>query len=170
MCGRVFARFVWQTLTVLCRMGTTFPESQVPTLGMFYNGRTSRVDVAISNKEKLPMTVNYIGGQFQDLTTFKPVVNVLNPPTPQIAAPLKSPLPPDPTSPPFTSAGTSAWVFACANVSVVNRKTIQLNRRPRRKRNLPLQCPNLLPWPPRPSSQYRSTIYDGRPNFSVDCA
>jgi hypothetical protein len=62
---------------------TTFPESQNPKVGMFYNGRTSRVDIAISNAEKEPIIVHFIGGQFQDLATLKPVFNVLRhlPPT-----------------------------------------------------------------------------------------
>jgi len=55
---------------------TTFPESQNPKLGMFYNGRTSRVDVAISNGEKEPIKIHFIGGQFQDVATLKPVFNI----------------------------------------------------------------------------------------------
>ena len=43
---------------------------------MFYNGRTSRVDVAISNKESKPIMVQFIGGAFQDTATLKPVHNV----------------------------------------------------------------------------------------------
>ena len=43
---------------------------------MFYNGRVSRVDVSIGNKEPDPITVQVIGGAFQDLATLKPVHNV----------------------------------------------------------------------------------------------
>ena len=59
-----------------CSVRTTFPESQVNTLGMFYNGRTSRVDVSIHNNETEPITVHFIGGAFQDLATLKPIHNV----------------------------------------------------------------------------------------------
>lgn len=69
---------------------TTFPESQNPKLGMFYNGRTSRVDIAISNGEKEPIIVHFIGGQFQDVATLKPVFNV------------PSAIPPSPPSPNHT--------------------------------------------------------------------
>jgi hypothetical protein len=58
------------------RVRTTFPESQVNTLGMFYNGRTSRVDVSILNNETEPITVHFIGGAFQDIATLKPIQNV----------------------------------------------------------------------------------------------
>jgi hypothetical protein len=43
---------------------------------MFYNGRVSRVDVAIANNEPDPITVHVIGGAFQDIATLKPVSNV----------------------------------------------------------------------------------------------
>ena len=58
------------------RMVTTFPDSQVPQLGMFFNGRTSRVDVAIHNKESNPITIHLIGGHFSTLDTMKPLHNV----------------------------------------------------------------------------------------------
>ena len=47
------------------------------TVGMFYNGRTSRVDVAFSNKESKPIMIQFIGGAFQDIATLNPVHNVL---------------------------------------------------------------------------------------------
>ena len=62
------------------RVRTTFPESQVNTLGMFYNGRTSRVDVSILNNETEPITVHFIGGAFQDIATLKPIQNVTSRP------------------------------------------------------------------------------------------
>ena len=43
---------------------------------MFYNGRTSRVDVSIHNNETEPITVHFIGGAFQDIATLKPIYNV----------------------------------------------------------------------------------------------
>ena len=58
------------------RVRTTFPDSPVQALGMFYNGRVSRVDVAIVNKEPDPITVQLIGGAFQDIATLKPIQNV----------------------------------------------------------------------------------------------
>ena len=58
------------------RIRTTFPDSTTNIVGMFYNGRTSRVDVAISNKESKPIMVHFIGGAFQDVATLKPVHNV----------------------------------------------------------------------------------------------
>jgi hypothetical protein len=45
---------------------------------MFYNGRTSRVDVSIINKESIPIMVNLIGGQFQDIASLKIIQNVLS--------------------------------------------------------------------------------------------
>jgi hypothetical protein len=59
-----------------CSVKTTFPDSAVNTVGMFFNGRTSRVDVSIHNMEPQKITVNFIGGYFQDIATLKPVVNV----------------------------------------------------------------------------------------------
>lgn len=59
-----------------CSVRTTFPDSAVNTVGTFFNGRTSRVDVAITNKEPQKITVNFIGGVFQDIATLKPVHNV----------------------------------------------------------------------------------------------
>jgi hypothetical protein len=82
ICGRT-ARFVCLLVLYACcwtcaddRIRTTFPESQVNTLGMFYNGRTSRVDVSIHNNETEPITVHFIGGAFQDIATLKPIHNV----------------------------------------------------------------------------------------------
>jgi hypothetical protein len=63
-------------LALICRIRTTFPDSNVNTIGMFYNGRTSRVDVSVSNKEAKPIVVHLIGGAFQDVATLKPVHNV----------------------------------------------------------------------------------------------
>jgi hypothetical protein len=62
---------------VMYRLRTTFPDSTTNTVGMFYNGRTSRVDIAFSNKESKPIMVQFIGGAFQDIATLKPVHNVL---------------------------------------------------------------------------------------------
>ena len=61
---------------MIYRVHTTFPDSAANTFGMFYNGRTSRVDVSIHNKESQPIFVLYIGGAFQDTATLKPVHNV----------------------------------------------------------------------------------------------
>ena len=70
----------WGLLSIasnaMCRVRTTFPDSTTNTVGMFYNGRTSRVDVAISNKEAKPIMVQFIGGAFQDIATLSPIHNV----------------------------------------------------------------------------------------------
>jgi len=55
----------------------------VNTVGTFFNGRTSRVDISIQNTEPQKITVNFIGGAFQDIATLKPVLNVPFP-TPQL--------------------------------------------------------------------------------------
>jgi hypothetical protein len=47
-------------------------------LGLFYNGRTSRVDVSVTNREDQQVVVHYIGGSFNDIATLKPVLNVLS--------------------------------------------------------------------------------------------
>jgi hypothetical protein len=45
-------------------------------LGLFYNGRTSRVDVSVTNREKEQVVVHFIGGSFNDIATLKPILNV----------------------------------------------------------------------------------------------
>lgn len=148
----VFGGFVrGAAVKSLLRMGTdgsirtTFPESQVNTLGMFYNGRTSRVDVSIHNNETEPITVHFIGGAFQDLATLKSIHNVLlrSPTFSHVLSTLH------PLRNGFNSLINFLAPLELNLIFLVNRKRIQLPSPTPRRTNLPLQRANILPRSPR---------------------